>query len=471
MTLIDLLALLPVLILALGATAVLMLGAWWPHHRCLMLGGVALCLASALCAGWLEPPVPEVGGMFGTGPYARFFTILWSAVGALTLLSSLRYGRQRGFAPGEYVSLVLFAVAGMALLSGASSLVGLFLGLESFTLALYILIAFEKNSVEGAEAGLKYLVLGAVATGFVALGIALVYVSCGTFRLPEAMAALSSAGELRPLGLAGWVMLLTAIGFKISLVPFHLWTPDVYQGSPSPVAGLLATGSKGAVLAALVTVLAGMGEGGRELSGLLWVLAAATMLAGTFCALAQDNIKRMLAYSSVVHMGTVLIGLAVGGPSGRAAVIFYVLAYAAASVGAFAVITSLCSGGQEPQLSEAYRGLGYRRPFQAAALTVFLFSLAGVPLTAGFLGKFAVFRAAVEAGYLGLALVGVLASVVSFYYYLRVVILMYMSDGTAAELHGGCSHEHAVLGVCLAATLAAGVLPGPLLELIRTILP
>lgn len=471
MTLTDLQALLPVIILALGATALLMIGAWWPRPRPLMLAGVVLSLAAALCAGLLQPPVLEAGKMFGTGPYGRFFCILWSGVAALTLLSSLRYGEERRFSAGEYVSLVLFAAAGMALLSGATSLVGLFLGLESFTLALYILIAFEKGSVEGAEAGLKYLVLGAVATGFVALGIALVYVSCGTFHLPEAMAALSSAGELRPLGLLGWVMLLTAIGFKISLVPFHLWTPDVYQGSPAPVAGLLATGSKGAVLASLVTVLAGMGEGRGELSGLLWMLAAATMLAGTFCALAQDNLKRMLAYSSVVHMGTVLIGLTVGGRSGAAAVVFYVVAYAVASIGAFAVITSLSSGQAEPQLSAAYRGLGYRRPFQATALSVFLFSLAGVPLTAGFLGKFGIFHAAVEAGYVGLALVGVLTSVISFYYYLRVVILMFMSEETAPRLHGGSSHEQAVLGVCLLATLVLGILPGPLLDLIRAILP
>jgi NADH-quinone oxidoreductase subunit N len=408
--------------------------------------------------------------MYGTGPYARFFAVLWSVVAALTLLLSLRYGENRDFSGGEFASLVLFAAAGMALLSAATSLVGFFLGLESFTLALYILIAYHRGAASGAEAGLKYLILGAVATGFLAFAIALVYVATGTFHLPEAMATLSAARGLRPFGLLGWGMLLVAVGFKVSLVPFHLWTADVYQGAPAPVTGLLSSGSKGAVFAALVTLFAGAGAA-SGLVPLLWLLAAVTMIAGTLTALRQDNVKRMLAYSSVVHMGYVLVALLAGGPDGRAAVVFYLVAYSAVSIGAFGVVTSFAGAGSEPQEYSDWRGLGYRHPFRAGALAVFLFSLAGIPPTAGFIGKFGIFYAAIRADFVGLALIGILASLVSLYYYLRLVVVLFMSDETAPGFHPGSHHEHAALLVCLSVTLLLGVYPGPLLDLIGAILP
>ncbi len=470
MSWLELVALTPVLILALGSTAVLMVGAWFPARRPLFGAGVALALWAALWAALVTPPVAEVGAMFGTGPYARFFTVLWSLAGGVTLLSSLRYAEERDFPGGEYVSLILFACAGMALLSSATSLVGLFLGLEAFTLVLYILIAFHKEAAEGAEAGLKYLVLGAVATGFLAFGIALVYTASGTFHLPEAMAGIATGASLRPLGLLGWGMLLVAVGFKVSLVPFHLWTPDVYQGSPAPVAGILSTGSKGAVFASLVTLFAGWSAGREVLEPLLWVLAALSMIVGTLSALGQDNLKRMLAYSSVVHMGFVLAALLAGGGAGRGAVVFYLVAYGAANLGAFAVLASL-SGRDEPQGYADLRGQGFRHPLQAGALAVFLLSLAGIPPTAGFIGKFGVFHAALSAGYPGLALLGVLASLVSLYYYLRPVVIMFMSEEEAPALHPGGFAERTALLLCLAATLALGLLPGPLLDMIRLVLP
>jgi NADH-quinone oxidoreductase subunit N len=466
----DLVALAPILVLLLGSTAILMAGAWWTSSRPLLLAGAAVALLAALSAGLFPPPMAEVASMYGTGPYARFFAVLWSAVASLTLLLSVRYGEERAFPGGEYASLVLFAAAGMALLSAATSLVGFFLGLESFTLALYILIAFHKGGTEGAEAGLKYLVLGAVATGFLAFGIALVYTASGTFHLPEAVGALAEGGRLRPVGLVGWAMLLVAVGFKVSLVPFHLWTPDVYQGSPAPVTGLLATGSKGAVLAALVTLLAGAAVL-DALAPLLWLLAALTMLVGTLCALPQQNVKRMLAYSSVVHMGYVLVGLLAGGASGRSAVVFYLVAYAAVTLGAFGVIASFSDAKGEPQQLADLRGLGYRHPFRAGALAVFLFSLAGIPPTAGFIGKFGIFYAAIKAGYVLLALIGVLASLISLYYYLRPVIALFMAEEEAPVRHPGGLHEHAALAVCLAAALLLGILPGPLLDLIGAVVP
>lgn len=470
MTAAQLLSLLPILVLALGATALLMLGAWWPARRALLLLGAGVALAAAALAGLATPPLAEVAGMFGTGPYGRFFAILWSGAAALTLLLSLRYGEEREFPGGEFTALVLFAAAGMSLLSAATSLVGFFLGLESFTLALYILIAFDKTGEAGAEAGLKYLVLGAVATGFTAFGIALIYITAGTFHLPEVFAGMHAAEGMRPLALLGWAMLLVAVGFKVSLVPFHLWTPDVYQGAPAPVTGLLSSGSKGAVFAALVTLFAGLGGFG-PLATLIWVLAAATMLVGTLSALVQENAKRMLAYSSVVHMGYVLIGLLAGGSDGRTAVVFYLVAYSAVSIGAFGTIASFSGSGTEPQSFDDFRGLARRYPFRASLLAAFLFSLAGVPPTAGFIAKFSIFYAAIQAHYGGLAVLGVLASVISLYYYLRLVVVMFMTPETDVSLHPGHGREHAALVVCLLATLLLGVYPGPLFQLIGTILP
>lgn len=471
MTWLDLVALTPTLVMVMGATTLLMVGAWHHEPRPLIAGGVAVALVAALAAGAAAPAPGEIAGLFTGAPFARYFAVLWALVAALVLMLSLRYATERDFAAGEYVALVLFSAAGMALLSGATSLVGLFLSLESFTLALYILVSFHRGSDLGAEAGLKYLVLGAVATGFMAFGIALIYAASGTFHLPDALQGLQAGTQLRPWGLLGWGLLLVALGFKISLVPFHLWTPDVYQGAPAPVTALLATGSKGAVGAALVLLLARSPGAWQELTPLLWVLALATMLVGSVCALAQENLKRLLAYSSVVHMGYLLVALLPGSAEGFSAVVFYLTVYTAASLGAFAVIASLSTAaGGEPQELSAWRGLGYRYPLRAAVLTVCLLSLAGMPLTGGFIGKFVLFHAAIKGGFTGLALVGVLASLLSFAYYLRAILVLYGGE-ESRELHPGAALEHAVLLVCVSAVLLLGIYPGPLLDLTAALIP
>jgi len=467
----ELFALLPVLILALGSAALLLLGAWQAPPRLLLFSGVALALAAAAAAIFLPAAVAEVSRLYGAGAYARFFTVLWSGVAALTLLLSVRYAEERRFAVGEYTALVLFAAAGMALLSAATSLVGFFLGLEAYTLVLYILIAFHKKDALGAEAGLKYLILGAVGTAFLAFGIALIYTASGTFHLPEAMAGIAAGTQMRPIGLLGWGMLLVVIGFKVSLVPFHLWTPDVYQGAPAPVAGLLSTGSKGAVFAALVTLLAGLSAGRAELEPFLWLLSVLSMLVGTLCALRQENLKRMLAYSSVVHMGYVLIALLAGGGAGRAAVVFYLVVYAVVNLGAFGVIASLADAKEEPQSNSDFHGIGWRYPLRCAVLAIFLLSLAGIPPTAGFMGKFAIFHAAIAADLPLLAALGILASLVSVYYYLRVIMLMFMTYECPVRHPRGGAAEHTALAFCLAATLILGIYPGPLFDLIVVILP
>lgn len=472
MSMLDLLALLPVLILVFGATAILMAGAWYREARPLLAGGITTALLAAFAAGLLQPPVAEIAGLFSAGGYARFYTILWSLLAAGGLMVAARFIVEKSLGAGEYVSLVLYAAAGMALLSSATHLLGIFLALEMFTLAFYIMIACNRRCELAAEAGLKYLLLGAVATGFMAFGIGLIYASSGSLALPEAVIRLTeTGGELHAWGLLGWGMVLIAVGFKISLAPFHFWTPDVYQGTPAPVGGLLATGSKGAVVAALVGMLAISGPVWRDLVDLLWLLAALTMLAGSLSALSQKNLKRLLAYSSVTHMGTLLVGLLCQSSEGLSAATFYVVVYVVTSLGAFAIIASLANDSGEPMTFDQWRGLGHRHPLRCALLALFLLSLAGLPATAGFMAKFAIFNAALQSGYVGLVLIGVLASVISFAFYLRVSMLMFQADENATRWHHGTSLEHTVLAVCGSAVLLFGLFPGLLFDLISQILP
>lgn len=472
MSLLDLLALLPILILVFGGTTILMAGAWYREPRPLIAGGILTALLAAIAAGMVAPPVTEIAGLFSAGGFARFFTIFWSLLAAAGLMLADRFVAEKNLGAGEYVSLLLYAAAGMALLSSAIHLLGLFLALETFTLVFYILIACHRQCEFAAEAGLKYLLMGSVATGFMAFGIGLIYASSGSLALPDAVTQLFGAsGELQAWGLLGWGMILIAVGFKISLVPFHLWTPDVYQGAPAPVAALLATGSKGAVVAALVGLLAISGPVWHDLIELIWLLAVLTMMVGAFSALTQKNLKRLLAYSSVTHMGTLLVGLLCQTSEGLVATTFYLVVYVIASFGTFAVIASLADKRGEPMSFDDLRGLGYRHPVRCAVLVLLLLSLAGLPATAGFMAKFLIFQAALQSGYVGLALLGVLASVVSFAFYLRLAMLLFQADESTASWHIGSPLEHAVLAVASSAVLVFGLFPGILLDLIARLLP
>ncbi|BCA80921.1 NADH-quinone oxidoreductase subunit N [Desulfuromonas sp. AOP6] len=475
MTLLELHALLPVLLLAAGAVALLLAGAWQAHYVTAMTYGVLIALGAAAIALFYEPATASTAlGLFTMDSYSRFFAVLWSLLAALTLLMSFRYGQRHYFLGGEYAALILFAAAGMILLSSASSFFGLFLGLETFTLVFYILIAFHKGSPLGAEAGLKYLIMGGVATGLLAMGIALIYAATGTFHFDSASLIPVGDQALRPLLLAGWALLLGGLGFKTSLVPFHLWTPDVYEGAPSPVTALLATGSKGAVFAALVLLFAGSDLTGSPLGSLLWLLSALSMAVGTLCALRQHNLKRMLAYSSVVHMGYLLLALLPAGSNGSGAILFYLVAYSGATLGAFAVLTVFSTGESEAASYDHFRGVGYRQPLAALVLLICMLSLAGIPPTAGFMGKFSIFYAAIEGGYTGLALIGILSSLISLAYYLRPVMVMYMAgteDGMTVTETSCSAAEKSVLILCLLVTLLLGVYPGPLFDTIALILP
>ncbi|APG28023.1 hypothetical protein A7E78_09355 [Syntrophotalea acetylenivorans] len=470
MTAPELIALLPLLILALGATALLMLARGSISRSWPLVVGALLALCAAVSAQLIPSCITDIGGMYTAGPYARFFITFWSLATAATLISSGSYLSRRQLPSGEYSALLLFAATGMGLLSSAISLSGIFLALEAFTLVFYVLVAFNKNCPLGSEAGLKYLVPGGVAAGLLAFGMALLYAASGSFQLPAATAALLPGAPMQSVALAGMTLLLGAFAFKLSLAPFHFWTPDVYQGAPAPITGLLASGSKGAVTAALLTLTATLPAAPTAFKPMLMVLALLSMVVGTLCALAQNNVKRMLAYSSVVHMGFVLTGLLCLNHTGRSAALFYLVGYSIVTLGIFAVITSF-SGDKEPQQLSDYRGLAQHHPLRAVALTVLLLALAGLPPTVGFMGKLTIFSAALDAGYPLLAVIGILASVASIYFYLQPVIQMYMNPPGSTERIKGHAGEYIIIALCLGLTLAFGLLPNPLLEIIARFTP
>lgn len=324
---------------------------------------------------------------------------------------------------GEVYAMMLFATTGMLGLASANNLIMIFIGIETMSVCLYVLAGLIKERKAGAEASLKYFLLGAFSTGFLLYGMALLYGATGTLYLPEIAEAASSG----LLFIAGGALLLTGFFFKISVVPFHMWTPDVYQGTPTTITAYMATASKSAAFVALILVLSKMIPADTaDWAEVIEVIAILTMILGNIIALVQDNIKRMLAYSSIAHAGYLLVGLAAGTPEGYSAVLFYLLAYTIMNIGAFGVVAYYeRQQGLDFTDVNNYAGLGFKRPIMGVMLSFFLFSLAGIPPFVGFIGKYMVFAAAIDAGFIELAIIGILASAASVYYYLRPMVYMY----------------------------------------------
>jgi NADH-quinone oxidoreductase subunit N len=398
--------------------------------------------------------------------FALFANVVICYAAALVVMLSIDYLRRNGPETGEYYALVLFSTGGMMLLAAAGDLIVLFLALELMSLSLYVLAGLFTHELAASEASMKYFILGAFAASFLLYGIALIYGATGTTNL-DRIAAVAAGRAQDPLLVIGLGLLLVGFGFKISSVPFHMWAPDVYQGAPTSVTALIATGSKAAALAALIRVLVTALRGSQpDWAVLLWVVAAVTMTVGNVVAIAQSNLKRLLAYSSIAHVGYMLIGIVAGGSAGPGAVLFYLLTYVFTTAGAFGVLT-LCERAQAEAVEVGdYAGLGRRHPVLAAALGLFLLSLVGIPPLAGFVGKFYLFAAAVRAGYLWLAVIGVVNSAIAAYYYLRVVVFMYMREpeGAGARLvpsfAGGLALAIALIGIVL-----LGVIPAPFADL------
>ncbi len=467
------LAVLPLLILIGTAICVLLADLWMegPDRDALGWIGLAglLCTAIAAMTLW-NTHLSTFADALVLDRYGLFFTVLFCIASGLTLLISMSYLELTDIRTGDYYSLVLFATVGMVLMAAATDLIVIFLGLEVMSLAVYVLSGIWRGQVRSNEAALKYFLLGAFATGFLLFGIALIYGATGSMTLgPIGQAIAKVSSEQRSLLIAGMALLIVAFGFKVAAVPFHVWTPDVYEGAPTAVTALMAVGVKAAAFAAFLriflhtfTLLA------TDWTGVLWVLAALTMTVGNVVALLQRNIKRMLAYSSIAHAGYLLVGMVAGGELGGSAVLFYLIAYALMTLGAFAVVIAIGRRGQPNENLDDYAGVGFRSPFLGMAMVIFMLSLAGVPPLVGFIGKFYIFSAAVKSGYIGLTVIGVLNSVVSVYYYVGVLVRMYMVEGGAEiEMPSSRPYLFATLLLTTAGTVVLGIFPSALFELAR----
>jgi NADH-quinone oxidoreductase subunit N len=434
------------------------------HLAVVGLGGMLAALLVAIALWGREGRA--FGGMLVMDDFALFFDLVVCYATALVLLVSMDYLPRNGIESGEYYILVLLAALGMMLMAAAADLIVIFLALELMSLSLYVLAGFFRGRMASGEASMKYFLLGAFATGFFLYGIALIYGATGTTNLDRIAAALGAAPR-EPLLLIGVGLLLVGFGFKVAAVPFHMWVPDVYEGAPTSVTALIATGSKAAGFAVLLRVLLSALKAAQpDWAVLLWVVAVLTMTIGNVVAIAQSNLKRMLAYSSVAHVGYMLVGLVAGGPLGAGGVLFYLLVYTFANVGAFGVVLLLERGHREAVDLADYGGLAARHPVLALTLSLFLLSLIGIPPTAGFAGKFYLFGAAVRSGYIGLAIIAVLNSAVAAYYYLRLIVYMYMREPegvpTAPALSLAC---RLALGIGLWGVIQLGVMPAPVLDL------
>jgi NADH-quinone oxidoreductase subunit N len=467
------LALLPALIVAIAGVVAMIADLWMegPDREALgWIGIVGLAVTAIASAALWNTNVSTLAGAITLDRYALFFALLFCVASALTLLLSMGYLQFTDVRSGDYYTLVLFATVGMILMAAATDLIVLFLALEVMSVAAYALAGIARAEPRSNEAALKYFLLGAFATGFLLFGIALVYGATGSTTLATIVQRLPEAGsDGRFLLTAGAGLLIVGFGFKIGAVPFHMWTPDVYEGAPTSVTAFMAVGVKAAAFAAFARVLMDtFGSVALQWADILWVLAVLTMTVGNVTALMQSNIKRMLAYSSIAHAGYALVGVVAGGEAGGSALLLYLAVYAFMTMGAFTVVAALARAGAAKDDLDDYAGVGLRNPFLGMAMVVFMLSLAGVPPFAGFAGKFYVFSAAVGSGYVGLTVIGVLNSLVSVYYYVGVLVRMYMTEGEADEIRlGQRPYLLATLLLTVVATIAFGILPSSLFELSR----
>ena len=393
--------------------------------------------------------------------FSVFFHIVILLVALVTVLSSFDYLEVQKIKAGEYYALVLFAVVGMVLMSSAIELVLIFIGIEISSISSYVLAGFRRRAAESAESSLKYFLLGSFATAFFLYGVAMMFGATGTTNIYSIAAILSTQQSV--LVYFAVAMMFVGLGFKVAAAPFHVWTPDVYEGAPAPVTGFMSTAPKAATFAVLLRVLFAMDAPGWF--WMVWVTAVLSMTLGNIGALVQNNVKRLLAYSSIAHAGYLLVAFAAARDTGISAAIFYAASYALMNVGAFAIVAHLSGKGERYVTLEDYAGLGRRSPLIASLLTIFLISLIGIPITGGFFAKFYVFSAALQSNLVGLTIIGVINSAIAAYYYLRVIVYMYMRD---ERVNVPVARMPLALGTAVAisaiATIYLGVLPNRVLD-------
>jgi len=479
------LALLPEGILTVAGVAVMVLEPTLPIQASRKpLGWLAIAATVAAgCASWYQlgfGPVTAFSGNILVDSFSVFFHLLIAAVVVVTLLGSLDYfdpepssvpGGNSGHA-GEYFALVLFGAVGMMLMTCSVELLMVFVGLEISSISTYILAGFRKGKAQGAESSLKYFLLGSFATAFFLYGIALAFGATGSTSI-AAIATSLGAQNFSPMAFLALGMILIGLAFKVSAAPFQVWTPDVYQGAPSPVVGLMSTAPKAAAFAVLLRItFIGFGAMHSRWSVLIWILAALSMTIGNLGALQQRNVKRMLAYSSIAHAGYLLAAFTAFAPSAISAACFYTAAYAAMNVGAFAVVTQITGYSEHTRTLEDYTGVALRRPWLGGLLAFFLASMIGIPFTGGFFGKFYAFSAAIGGGHTWLAVVGLLNSGVACFYYLRLMVVLFSRhadpQGNERTQFSTVSFPAGLgLAVATVVTLLLGILPGSVLDMTR----
>ena len=471
---------LPYFLVLFGAMAALLLGVTQRFADQLMTKAfsVATCLAAvaAVVYVWGEPSATLYNRMLAADAFSNVFNVLFLAVTALVAVSSFDYLDRQEIQLPEFYSLMLFSCLGMMLLSSAMDLVVLFVALEIMSIAVYVLVGFRRVDVRSNEAALKYFILGGAASAVLLYGAALVYGATGSMNLIDLTAYARNSGGSNPLFVLGSVLIAAGFLFKVAAAPFHMWMPDVYEGAPATVTSFMTTGLKAAAFAAFLRVFAALGyldpARGAEAEmyrNVLWLIAVLTMVLGNVIALTQNSIKRMLAYSSISHTGYLLVGMLAAGRAGGdySPLVVYLIAYATANLGAFAIISHLAGKSDSYTDVHDLAGLGFKRPLLGAAMMVFMLSMAGVPPTGGFIGKYLMFSAAVQSGEIWITVIAVLCSAVSAYYYLRIIVMMYMKDAAREFPRTSAWGVSFVALLALVASLQMGVLPSPLLGLAR----
>ena len=462
-------AIIPMLCVALAGLVVLLAEAFRGRDEKMPIGGLAIIglIGAGAASILLWNRNATSFGVVTADNFSLFVNLILVAVGILTVIFSSQTVERDGIPAGEYYAIMLFAIVGMMLMGQATDLLVIFLALETMSIAVYILTGIRREQQQSTEAAFKYFLLGAFASSFFLYGVAFLYGVTGSTnldRIGSVIAAQSMSGN--PMILLGVGLLIVGFAFKVAAVPFHMWSPDVYEGAPAVVTGFMSTGVKAAAIAAFVRVfLSSLEPMITDWAPVLWAIAAATMILGTVVGVAQTSLKRMLAYSSIAHGGYLLAGLVAGNDVGKAAILFYLAAYALTNLGAFGVIAMLGTRERANDDLRDYAGLYHSHPALALLMTFFLLSLGGFPPTAGFIAKWYVFSAAIGSGYYGLAIIGVLSSVVSVFFYLRIVVMMFMTERDARPVPAPVTGV-AMGGLVLAliGVLYLGVLPTAIID-------
>jgi len=462
-------AIIPMLCVTLAGLVVLLAEAFRGRDEKMPIGGLAIIglIGAGAASILLWNRNATSFGVVTADNFSLFVNLVLVAVGILTVIFSSQTVERDGIPAGEYYAIMLFAIVGMMLMGQATDLLVIFLALETMSIAVYVLTGIRREQQQSTEAAFKYFLLGAFASSFFLYGVAFLYGVTGSTnldRIGSVIAAQSMSGN--PMILLGVGLLIVGFAFKVAAVPFHMWSPDAYEGAPAVVTGFMSTGVKAAAVAAFVRVfLSSLEPMITEWAPVLWAIAAATMILGTVVGVAQTSLKRMLAYSSIAHGGYILAGLVAGNDVGKAAILFYLAAYALTNLGAFGVIALLGTRERANDDLRDYAGLFHSHPTLAVLMTFFLLSLGGFPPTAGFIAKWYVFSAAIGSGYYGLAIIGVLSSVVSVFFYLRIVVMMFMTERDARPVPAPITGV-ALSGLVLAliGVLYLGVLPTAVID-------